>query len=441
MNTDQDKSSQSLKFAFWEGIFASGMTGFIQEYLTPFLLVLGATVKHVGMLHALPNIFASLVQLRSAEAAEKAKSRLKILNIFIFCQALMLVPIFLLAIFKINQPYLFIACVILFVSFGAFAAPAWGSMMSDLVKENKRGEYFGWRNKVLGFTMVGAALLAGLILYYMKRIDVYSGFAVIFGGAFIFRLISWNFLRKMYEPHLEHKQEHRFSIIDFLAKLHQSNFAKFVIFVALMNFSVNLAAPFFAVLMLRDLQFNYLIYSLIVISATFTIYLTISRWGRQADKIGNLKIIRFTSQLMGLIPLLWIINRHPAFLIFAQIFSGFIWAGFNLCTSNYILDAVTPQKRTRCIAYFNVLNGIALCCGALLGGFLIQFLPPLLGYQILTLFLISALLRIGIGFYLPRKLKEVRPIEKVKSNKLFYSMIRVRPRLGIERKTVRYDRP
>lgn len=438
MFSDGDKVTKSLRFSFLDGIFASAMTGFTNEYFTPFLLLLGATAKHIAMLGALPNLFASLVQLKSADVTEKLRSRKRIINVFVFLQALMLAPMVIMALLGEAKIAVFIAVVILFTSFGAFATPAWGSLMSDLVREDKRGEYFGWRNRSLGFITVGTAFAAGLILHIMKKINVFYGFAVVFGLALSFRMFSWHFLRKMHEPPFVQTKESFFTLLNFLSRIKESNFAKFVLFVSAMSFSVNLASPFFAVLMLKDLHFNYILYSFITVTATLTVFLVIKRWGELADRIGNLSIIKFTAPLIGIIPLLWIISRRPAYLIFAQVFSGFVWAGFNLCTTNFIYDAVTPEKRTRCISYFNVLNGLALCLGALLGGFLIGHLPPLLGYKILTLFLISSILRIIIGISLPMKLKEVRPVEKSGSNKIFFSMIGIRPLLGVERKTIRY---
>jgi len=439
MATKNDKRiNQSLKFSFSDGIFASGMIGFTQEYFTPFLLVLGAAAKHIGMLNALPNLFASILQLKSADLTERLKSRKKTINIFVLLHALMLLPMVIMALSGRGKAITFIAYVILFTTFGALANPAWGSLMSDLVEENKRGTYFGWRNRILGMITVVAAFIAGLILHRMKKVNIFYGFGIIFGLAFLFRMVSWYFLTRMYEPTLVHKKGDYFTLVDFLARIRESNFAKFVLFVSMMNFSVNLASPFFAVLMLKDLHFSYALYTVITITATLTVYLMTSRWGRHADKVGNLKVIKFTSPLIGLIPLLWIINRHPGYLFFAQIFSGFLWAGFNLCTTNFIYDAVSPGKRTRCISYFNVLNGLALSCGALLGGFLLQRLPPLFGYKILTLFLISSILRIIAGTLMPLTLREVRPVEKAKSNELFFSMIGVKPLLGIERKTIRY---
>ena len=437
-NPDKKQTDQSLRVSFLDGIFASLMGGFTLEYFAPFLLLLGATAKHIGMLTALPNLFSSLIQLKSADITNRFKSRKKLIAIFILLQDLTLVPMALAALLKWGNPYFFIAAVVLFTCSGAFVAPAWLSLMSDLVAEGERGRYFGWRNRALGFIIVGATLTAGLVLQIMKKFDIFLGFTIIFSFAFIFRMISWYFFCKMKDPAAGQKEEESFSLFDFLKQIRKSNFAKFVIFVSGMSFSVNLAAPFFAVFMLRDMRFGYFLYTIITISATLMVYSVIERWGAHADRLGNLKIIRFVSPLIGIIPLFWIFNHHPVFLIIVQLFSGFAWAGFNLCAANFIYDAVTPRKRTRCISYFNVLNGLAISSGAILGGFLLNSLPALLGYKVLTLFLISSVMRMAVSAYMLPKLKEVRQVERIKSNELFFSMIGARPLLGIDRKIGRY---
>lgn len=432
----ETKKDHSLRLSYSNGIFASGMTGFTQEYFTPFLLLLGGTAGHVGLLSAFPNFFSSVLQLLSPGLNDRIKSRKKIVLIFTLLQAMVLLAICTLAVMGRMDIRLFIFHVVLFTVFGALANPSWGSLLADLVAANKRGIYFGWRNRNLGLIIVLTSLVAGVILHQMRNLHVFWGFIMIFGLAFFFRGISAFYLALMHEPHWELKKENYFSFFQFLARLRQSNFAKFVMFIALMNFSVNLAAPFFSVLMLRDLGFSYLQYAMINITATLAVYLFMSRWGIHADKIGNLKIIRFVAPLIGLIPMLWIVNRNPVFLFFAQLLSGFLWAGFNLCSTNFIYDAVSPGKWTRCISYFNVLNGLALSLGALLGGYLIVHLPNLFGYKILTIFLLSSLLRLAVGLILPSKLREVRPIEHVSSNDLFFSMVGVRPILGIDRKSI-----
>jgi len=424
---------KSLRYSFLDGIFASGMIGFVQDYFTPFIILLGATSRQIGILNALPNFFSSLFQLKSAELVERFRSRKTVFTINVFLQALMLLPIVFIALKRISAPIIFIIFVVLFNCFGALAMPAWSSLMSDLVDKDKRGEYFGWRNKNLGLVTIASTLLAGLILQRMQRFDVYYGFAILFGFSFCFRIISWYFLTKMHEPEFKLNKDDQFTFLEFIARIKESNFAKFVLFVSLMNFSVNLAAPFFSVLMLRELGFSYILYTIITVTATLTANLTISRWGRISDTVGNLRIIRLVSPVIGILPFLWIINRNPIFLICIQIISGFAWAGFNLCSLNFIYDAVISEKRTRCIAYFNVLNGLALCFGALTGGFLLHRLPPLFGYRILMLFLISTLLRLIVSIIIPKRLKEVKPVKEINAARIFFSMIGIRPLIEFER--------
>lgn len=413
------QSARSLYYSFWDGVFANGMIGFTQDYFTPFALLLGASSRVIGILNSLQNFAASFIQLVSPELTARLRSRRKIINTFVFLQAVLLLPMVFLALSCDAPVGIFIGCVVLFAACGALSLPAWQSLMSDLVVESERGRYFGWRNRTLGLVSVAGGLTAGLILQRLRSVNICYGFAIVFFMASVFRFGCWYFLTRMHEPPLHHAREDQFTLFMFWRRLRESNFAKFVLFVSLMNFSVNLASPFFAVLMLRDLHFSYWLYGAITVTATLTVCLASGRWGRIADRVGNLRILKFTAPLIGAIPLLWILWRHPAFLFFAQVFSGFAWAGFNLCIVNFVFDAVSPEKRTRCMAYLNAFNGMALGTGALLGGFLVPHLPQLFGYRILSLLLISSVLRLVISISLPCFLKEVRGVEQIGAGRLF----------------------
>jgi hypothetical protein len=298
--------------------------------------------------------------------------------------------------------------------------------------------FFGWRNKVMGLVTVGSSLCAGVILFFMKKINVYHGFALLFLCAFVARLLSIYFLTQVREEPIKSSREHYFSFIQFIRRFKESNFAQFVFSAAAMSFSVNLASPYFSVYMLRDLKFGYLHYSVITAVATLTIFYFMKQWGAFADKIGNLKVIQATAPFIGFIPALWLVSSHSAYLVAVQIFSGFVWAGYNLCVSNFIYDAVSPGKRVRCIAYFNFINGLAVSAGALTGGYLLLYLPPILGHNILTLFVISSILRLSAGYFLPRKLREVRSVQSMKSTELFFGMLGMNGMPSVERKTIRY---
>lgn len=434
---DTATKKRSLDISLYKGAFGVLTTGLTQEFFTPFILFLGATARHVGVLNGAINFFSSIIQLFSAEITEKLKSRKKMVSVFIIVQLAVLATIVALTVAGRMHYWAFIALAVVFVAAGTFFQPAWASFLCDLVGESRRGEYFGWRSRNLGLLGVAGMIAGGMILHRMEQRNLLYGFCFLFGLGFLSRLFSFLSLQRMAEPASTYNKEDVFSFLQFFLRLKKSNFAKFVIFVASMNFSVNLAAPYFAVFMLKDLKFNYLVYSMVTMVAPLALYLNIPRWGRHADKVGNLKVIKLTSRLLGLIPLFWIVNQSPLYLTGVEMFAGFLWAGFNLSSANFIYDAASPQKRTRCIAYFNVVNGFALSCGALLGGWLIRYLPPLSGYKILSLFFISACLRMGVSWLLPRILKEVRNVDHVKSVDLFFSMIRLRSIPGIDRSSLR----
>ncbi|HTY45460.1 MAG TPA: MFS transporter [Patescibacteria group bacterium] len=421
----------SLRFSLLDGIFAASMTGLTADYITPYALVLKASPEQVGLLSATPNLASSLIQLKSADLTERLQSRKKVINISVLLHTLVLVPIILIPyVFKAQAVWVLIACMTLFTSLNAFAVPAWSSLMSNHIPYRMRGKFFGWRNRVLGTITIVSGFIAGLILHAFHQ-NVLRGFLIVLTSAFVCRMVSWYFLTRMYEPPLRIRSDTYFSFFDFIGRVKESNFARFVVFVAGLNFCVNLAAPFFSVFMLRDLKFSYLTYTAVVATVSITTICTIDRWGRLADRIGNIRVIKMTSLIIASLPVWWVINRHPAYLVFFQVLSGFAWAGFNLCATNFIYDAVTAGKRLRCIAYFNVLTGLALCLGALAGGYLVSRLPPLFGYKILCLFLVSSTLRFIVVCFLSGKIKEVRSTDHISSKDLFYSVIGMRPILGI----------
>ena len=431
---------RSLHNSLLDGIFANVMSGFTDTFMAPYALAMGAGSGLIGLLASLPSLVGAFFQSVSASIAERLGSRQALINPAVLLHACMLVPIILVPYIFTSRPAAYlVVCYTAFVSLNLLAFPAWSSMMADHVPEAERGKVFGRRNSIFGVTNVAAMFTAGCLLYATKHfliargLDIrhaaIAGFGVIFLIAFAARLVSWHFLVKMYEPKLEIRAEHRFTIWDFIRRMRKSNFGRFVIFSAAMSCAVNISGPFLPVYMIRELKFNYLTYTVITLTATLTIFLMMNWWGLHADHIGNRKVIRVSSFLLPLIPVFWIFSHNPVYLVAIQALAGFFWAGFNLGLSNFIYDAVTPEKRTRCIAYFNVINGVAITLGALAGGLLVKVLPPVFGSRVMPLFFISAAGRLAVAAFLGN-FKEVRQVKHVSHKDLLYSIIGLRPILA-----------
>lgn len=433
-----DKIKQSLRYSLWDGIFASVMMGIGDNFITPYALALGATASLIGVLASSPYLVTALLQLNAAALVDRIGSRKPVITSAVFAQALMWLPIIAIPyLVSTHRAVYLIIIYTLFVAIGTLAAPPWSSLMADHVPETIRGKVFGWRNRLFGVVNVSSMLLAGLALSgfgllgrYFPELPAASlkliGFTAVFSVAFVARLVSWYFLTRMYEPKLVIKPEHRFTFIDFIKRMRRTNFGKFVIFVASMNFSVFVGAPFLAVYMLRDLKFDYLTYTVITLTATLTMVLTMNHWGSHADQAGNRRVLRLSSLFLPVIPFLWLFSHQIWYLICVQLFAGFFWAGFNLSFTNFMYDAVTPEKRTRCIAYFNAINSMAVCLGALAGGLLVKIAPPVFGYSTLTLIFLSGVLRF-LSAGLCAFVAEVREVKKISNKELFYSIIGLRP--------------
>jgi hypothetical protein len=96
------------------------------------------------------------------------------------------------------------------------------------------------------------------------------------------------------------------------------------------------------------------------------------------------------------------------FLVLVQLFSGACWAGFDLCSCNFIYEAALPGKRLKYIAYHKALTTLFMALGALTGACLLGFMRPVLGHNILALFVLSGVLRLAITMVMFPKLREVR---------------------------------
>jgi len=112
--------------------------------------------------------------------------------------------------------------------------------------------------------------------------------------------------------------------------------------------------------------------------------------------------------------------------------AGYVWAGFNLSVINFIFDISSREARTRCVAYFNVTNGIFIFLGAFIGGYLATHLSGMFfGSALLTLFFISGIARFLVSIFIAGKFREVREVEKIKDKEMLYIVLGITTALSL----------
>lgn len=429
---------ESLRISRVEGIPASVMLGIFDYYLIPLGLFLGATTPQIGLLSALPHLLGSLSLLFAVQAVGWVGSRQRFIVRTAALQAALLLPVAALPLLPLpGRIGLLIGLMVCFRVLLNLIGPAWGSLMSDYLPAEKRGLYFGGRARIVGGAQLAAIALAGLALSATKPVAPAVGFAGILLAASLARFLSAWQLSRMADMPAHAVPGSDFTFLMFLRRFRESNFVKFVFYTAGIVFATFIAAPFFSVYMLRDLGFDYLTYMAVHLAAVLTGLLAFPIWGRHADAVGNARVLKTTGLIVPFIPFLWLVSGNPAYLAAVELIAGFVWGGFNLCATNFIYDAVTPEKRVRCLGYFNMINGIAIFAGTSLGGFLADRLPFLLGYRLLALFALSGGLRLLVYLLLAPRFREVRASSRrVSSLQLFFSVVGIRPLVGEDREPI-----
>jgi MFS family permease len=104
----------------------------------------------------------------------------------------------------------------------------------------------------------------------------------------------------------------------------------------------------------------------------------------------------------------WTINQTPAFLVLVHVMGGLVWSGYNVSSLNYALETSSDQERTKLVGVFNAFAGVGIFLGSLTGGLIAPHVPQIFAYSILTLILISGILRFGTGILLLLFVHEVR---------------------------------
>jgi MFS family permease len=316
----------------------------------------------------------------------------------------------------------------LFYATGSVAGNAWISLMGDVVPETKRGRYFSARAKIMALTALVSLIIAGLMVDYLDQFYGIYAFIAIFGIAIIARLYSYSLLRKFYDPPYENlPSNEEFSFFRFIAQTRRSNFAKYSWFMAVFIFSVFIVAPVLTFYQLKILNVTYFQFTLLKVFFLIGSIASLSFWGKITDTYGNRVVFFGTGILASTLIMGWAFFSDYFLILALEFYGGIIWSGFNLATSNYIFDAVTPKKRAMVSSYLSLMRGIAIL---LAGQFTLLLLNAtaiiesdlalsLFGTKYQVIFFISGIFRLLSVLLFLKLIREVRTVQ----NKDFFGII------------------
>jgi len=440
------KKERSVDYSVKDGLFTAIKAGFTENFVMPFAIAMNATGGMLAALSSVPQLIASFMQLFSQSSLKIFKTRGRLIFFSAFIQAFMWIPLLLIPLFVHDNVPLAFTLILLFVTLettmGTFQGPIYNSILGDIIDDDKRGEFFGKRNRVVNLLGFISTIVAGLILSLFRGFDtngnahyVFFGFAILFFLAFVSRLISSYFKSKIYDPPYEVPKNGHITFWNFLKNMTHNNYGIFVLYIFMFKLVANISAPFFALYLLRDMQMSYIYYTLIIGVSIIASFLTMGFWGRLIDKHGSKMVLKISGFLIPLAPLLMILGIYihdPTtrfiYLLLEEAFSGAVWAAFNLSTSSFLFDATAKDERVKYIAYYNFVAGVAVFLGATLGGVLIKVYPVWIISAIPVIFLTTGILRFLATAIFIKKVQEARMIEiDFPGRGFFHQVITVNP--------------
>jgi len=422
------KKERSVKYSVRDGLFTSIKVGLTDNFVMPFAIAMNATSGMLAAISSVPQLIASFVQLFAQDSLKLFKTRGRLIFLTALIQSFMWIPLLLIPIFAHHDVQLSFLLILLFVTLevtiGTFQGPIYNSILGDIIDEDKRGEFFGKRNRMVNLMGFVSTFVAGLILTLFQGFDsngtahyVFFGFGILFFLAFISRATSSYFKSKIYDPPYAVPKT-KVTFKHFLKNMTHNNYGIFVLYVFMFKLVANISAPFFALYLLRDMQFSYIYYTLIIGAAILASFVTMGLWGKIIDKRGSKLVLKISGFLIPFSPLLLILGIYipnPTarfiYILVEEMFSGAVWAGFNLSTSSFLFDATEKDERVKYIAYYNFLTGVAIFLGALLGGVLIRVYPIWIISAIPCVFLTTGILRLFVTTILIKKVQEARMVE------------------------------
>jgi MFS family permease len=440
-----DLREQSLRAAIINGVCWAVMFGAGESSFPLFAAAIQAPDFFFGLMVGVPSLAGPLFQVFGANLLERVRNRRRLVLAVVGIQIVGLWP---LALIPLLEPgalvyAIFCSAMLLYYVCMNLCTPAWTAWISVLVPSERRMSFFArFSRNIAAMSLISKLLVGGALFWAGCRAGDESAQAVayVFAGAFavaaLSRMAGFTYIQRMYEPAYEDRADSYFTFWQFIRRARESNFVHFVLCVSFIVFGTFISAPFFVPYALYSLQWPQWQWVAIDSMGVLSSVITLLYWGRFSQRFGNKLTMQYTSYGIALIPLLWLSSTNFWYLMVVTFFSGAAWAGFNLSSYNYILEAVSPPKRARCMAYFAIFIGVGSFLGSMAGTWLNYVLPPaewsaVPASNFAYLLVLSGVVRVAGGLVFLPTFRELRQVQPLALTQYFFYVARARFPVGL----------
>ena len=386
MNDDPppDTSENTFRLVLYDALASEAMgTLTTGVFLAGYAVALGASNLAIGVLAAVP-FAVQFLQLPAVVLVERLRTRRAIA-----AWSAGIGRSFLIA--AAAAPFLgasagiviLIVSVALYQAMAAIAGCAWNSWMRDLVPEDQYGRFFGRRAAATTALATALALACGLLIDMWKRYTpdhaVLAYVALFLVSAALGMFGVWLLSITPEQPMPPAPPRAR--ILPLLAApFHDTNFRQLIVFQSSWNFAANLAAPFFAVYMLKTLGYSMTLIIVLTTASQLSNLAALRLWGNLIDRFSNKAVLEISAPLFLACTLAWTftgiawVAPITLYLLFAiHMLMGIATAGVALASGNIAMKLSPPGEATAFLAASSVVSASCAAIAPVIGGLCADF--------------------------------------------------------------------
>ena len=433
---------RAMRLSLADGLFYALMVGAGEVYFLADAVRLGATPLQQALVITLPVCVGTVGPMLSLGLLGRFGRRKPIVVTAASLQAGTLLSIVVVDLSGRLTPNLLIGLASAYQIFSQAAGTAWASWYGDLVPARIRGRYFARRNRIAQLATSGSLIAAGLLLQRFEPGAAGAvapgagglGYAIIFGAATVFRLVSVALLSASPEPPAELLSSRREALA--FARSEEALPARRILwFAAALQLTVYLASPYFGPFMLEELRLSYAEYMAGSVAVVVMKFASLPSWGHLVDRYGARSVFLLAVVLVAIVPLPWLWTHGVVMVVVAQALSGLSWGGHELSQFSLLLESSPTRSRLHVFATMSVLNGTAQLIGSLLGGWLLIAVDR----HFAVLFVVSAASRLAVGLSAPRMIPSRIGTPGIGRRRMFLRLLGFRASGGIESRPIAVD--
>jgi len=370
---------RGLRFVLYDALASEAMgTLTTGVFLAGFAVELSAPNLAIGVLAAVP-FFVQLLQIPAVLLVERLRTRREICVWTAGIGRCFLLGAAAAPLFGAPTNIVVLTgSLIFYQGMAAIGGCAWNSWMRDLVPPEQYGRFFGQRTAATTAVAIIMALLGGLIIDAWKTHipgQAAFGYSFLFTLGALFGFIGVHLLRRTPDCPMAPREKAAHPVVLLSAPLRDVNFQRLIIFLSSWNFAVNLAAPFFAVYMLKTLGYSMTTILALTIVSQLSNMAALPLWGALIDRFSNKAVLGIAAPLFLACTLGWTFTGLPwlqSFVLYVlvaiHVLMGVSTAGVGLASGNVVMKLSPAGQATAYLAANSVITSTFAATAPIIGG-------------------------------------------------------------------------